>query len=82
MKNTRKIFKPWLNNAMVIMAATLFGILISINDFNMEATPVIICGWLIVAELVHCVRKHSANRCFELILKKNSFFDRLFDVGE
>lgn len=80
MKNKKKIFRPWLNNTMVMVTVTLFGLLISINDFNMEAVPMIICGWLIVAELVHCVREHSATRCFELMLKKGSFFDRLFDV--
>lgn len=76
MKN--KIFKPWLHTVVFMAALVLFMALISIDDFNMESTPLIICGWLVLAELVYVLKKHTRGGIVPEIKKEDSLLGKIF----
>lgn len=53
----RKVLKKWVQTVLTVYAIISFGLLISVNDFNLAATPVIIllllsaCGsWFLISE--------------------------------
>ena len=81
MKNkTVKVFRPWLHNTLFSVAAILFLVLVSINDFSLGALPLIIIGWLSLSELVYFIKKHSKDGEITPIVDKNGLFAKLFEV--
>lgn len=79
-KKTVKVFRPWLHNTLFSIAAILFLVLVSINDFSLGALPLIIIGWLSLSELVYFIKKHSKDGEITPIVDKNGLFAKLFEV--
>lgn len=77
---TVKVFRPWLHNTLFSVATLMFLVLVSINDFSLEALPLIIIGWLSLSELVYFIKKHSRDGEITPIINKNGLFAKLFEV--
>lgn len=53
----RKVLKPWVEKAITIITVINAGLLVSINDFNLAAIPILLlmlfvvaCGMFILSE--------------------------------
>ena len=75
-----KVFRPWLHNTLFSVAISLFLVLVSINDFSLEALPLIVIGWLSLSELVYFIKKHSKDGEITPIIDKNGLFAKIFEV--
>ena len=84
MKNKKtkavKVFRPWLHNTLFSVATVMFLVLVSINDFSLEALPLIIIGWLSLSELVYFIKKHSRDGEITPIIDKIGLFAKIFEV--
>lgn len=79
-KKTVKVFRPWLHNTLFSVATLMFLVLVSINDFSLEALPLIIIGWLSLSELVYFIKKHSRDGEITPIIDKNGLFAKIFEA--
>lgn len=77
---TVKVFRPWLHNTLFSVATLMFLVLVSINDFSLEALPLIIIGWLSLSELVYFIKKHSRDGEITPIIDKNGLFAKIFEA--
>lgn len=76
----KKIMRPWLNNTLVIIDTVLFLLLVSIDDFKINAFPIIICGWLLAFWLFNFIIHHSKTEEFNLNIKENNKLVSFFNL--